>query len=336
MGPPDGSGAGVDFIETECEDERFLPLIQAEASQIDDSLWLGSEDNVRDLVFLKVANITRIVTIMPYAVDPTDCGHLSEALKSWYADNVVALFLEALDTPTALLFEHVERAVAFVAEATTAGRRVIVHCGRGISRSATLVIAVLMVRDGLSYRDAFDAAAAKRACVYPNVGFQLQLCLFETLGRSSDRVRDALAAGEFDISAEIAVSVARTLDNVEDLVEALFEDAALAGDGERWMDFGFFIQNCREYLGHVDVGLPLALLARADDVARRLRNLDRVFAGAGVDVAVRVGRVLSVFHDHQLRVSTADGALPRVDPNYASLLDGPGARSAGRAKRRRT
>lgn len=74
MGPPDGSGAGVDFIETECEDERFLPLIQAEASQIDDSLWLGSEDNVRDLVFLKVANITRIVTIMPYAVDPTDCG----------------------------------------------------------------------------------------------------------------------------------------------------------------------------------------------------------------------------------------------------------------------
>lgn len=140
-----------------------------------------------------------------------------------------------------------------------------------------------MVRDGLSYRDAFDAAAAKRACVYPNVGFQLQsapayaregggggktgnvpfrrrgagangespefpiaprgggaqrrravdraptgtrsapspprLCLFETLGRSSDRVRDALAAGEFDISAEIAVSVARTLDNVEDRAE---------------------------------------------------------------------------------------------------------------------
>jgi hypothetical protein len=102
------------------------------------------------------------------------------------------------------------------------------------------------------------------------------------------------------------------------------------------MDFGFFIQNCREYLGHVDVGLPLELLARADDVARRLRNLDRVFAGAGVDVAVRVGRVLAVWHDHQLRISTADGALPRVDPNYVSLLDGPGARSAGRAKRRRT
>ena len=31
---------------------------------------------------------------------------------------------------------------------------VIVHCGRGISRSATVVIAALMVKDGLSYRDA--------------------------------------------------------------------------------------------------------------------------------------------------------------------------------------
>ena len=34
------------------------------------------------------------------------------------------------------------------------GENVIVHCGRGISRSATVVIAALMVKDGLSYRDA--------------------------------------------------------------------------------------------------------------------------------------------------------------------------------------
>ena len=91
------------------------------------------------------------------------------------------------------------------------GENVIVHCGRGISRSATVVIAALMVKDGLSYRDArvsrvifymfmlcmftvccdyrFSLVAAKRACIYPNVGFQLQLCLFEKLDKDFDEVR---------------------------------------------------------------------------------------------------------------------------------------------------
>ena len=92
-----------EWVETVDEDERFLPLIQGHASQICENLWLGSEDNVRDLVWLKLNKITRIVTIMPQAVDPTDSGHMSEALKLWFAENVDSLFLEALDTPTQLV-----------------------------------------------------------------------------------------------------------------------------------------------------------------------------------------------------------------------------------------
>ena len=42
----------------------------------------------------------------------------------------------------------------FVLEGLKKNENVIVHCGRGISRSATVVIAALMVKDGLSYRDA--------------------------------------------------------------------------------------------------------------------------------------------------------------------------------------
>ena len=34
----------------------------------------------------------------------------------------------------------------------------------------------------------FSLVAAKRACIYPNVGFQLQLCLFEKLGKDFDEV----------------------------------------------------------------------------------------------------------------------------------------------------
>ena len=46
------------------------------------------------------------------------------------------------------------RGVDFVLEGLRKGENIIVHCGRGISRSATVVIAALMVKDGLSYRDA--------------------------------------------------------------------------------------------------------------------------------------------------------------------------------------
>ena len=35
----------------------------------------------------------------------------------------------------------------------------------------------------------FSLVAAKRACIYPNVGFQLQLCLFEKLDKDFDEVR---------------------------------------------------------------------------------------------------------------------------------------------------
>jgi protein tyrosine phosphatase len=167
-----------EWVETVDEDERFLPLIQGHASQICENLWLGSEDNVRDLVWLKLNKITRIVTIMPQAVDPTDSGHMSEALKLWFAENVDSLFLEALDTPTQLVlamcltltmyklecialnqvFKHVKRAIEFININLDRNNCVIVHCGRGISRSATLVIATLMVRNKMSYADASKSA----------------------------------------------------------------------------------------------------------------------------------------------------------------------------------
>jgi len=69
-----------------------------------------------------------------------------------------------------------------VNDALDRGEKVVIHCGRGISRSATLVISTLMHRLRLSYTDAFALVSAKRSCIYPNVGFQLQLFLYEKHG----------------------------------------------------------------------------------------------------------------------------------------------------------
>ena len=97
-----------------------------------------------------------------------------------------------------------------------------------------------------------------------------------------------MSRGAFHVEAELAVSIRKTLENAEERMDSMFDDDALCEDAARWEDFGYFIQNCREYLGHVDIGLPLALLDRADDCARKLGNLDKVFEGAGVATAKSV------------------------------------------------
>merc|ERR1719409_175858 len=100
LGP---SSSTNEWIETQAEDERFLPTFQDDASLITEGLWLGSESNVRDLAWVKVEKIQRIVTIMPYEVDPCDGGNVSESLKEWFRGNVRTLFLDARDTPTQLV-----------------------------------------------------------------------------------------------------------------------------------------------------------------------------------------------------------------------------------------
>ena len=100
LGP---SSSTNEWIETQAEDERFLPTFQDDASLITEGLWLGSESYVRDLAWVKVEKIQRIVTIMPYEVDPTDGGNVSESLKDWFRGNVTTLFLDARDTPTQLV-----------------------------------------------------------------------------------------------------------------------------------------------------------------------------------------------------------------------------------------
>ena len=141
-----------------------------------------------------------------------------------------------------------------------------------------------------------------------------------------------MSSGKFHVEAELAVSIRKTLENAEERMDCMFDDDSLCEEAARWEDFGYFIQNCREYLGHVDIGLPLSLLDRADDCARKLGNLDKEFEGAGVATAGRVGRVLGAWHGLQSAMAAAEAAVPRTDASYVSALD----RDLSSAKRRKT
>ena len=88
-----------------------------------------------------------------------------------HAGAIQYLHIDIDDNDNAPIFKYTEQASAFIDEGMKAGEGVLVHCQSGMSRSATIVIAFLMSRRGLSLADAYEAARRVRPVVLPNRGF---------------------------------------------------------------------------------------------------------------------------------------------------------------------
>jgi protein-tyrosine phosphatase len=64
-------------------------------------------------------------------------------------------------------------------EAVSKNKNVIVHCAAGMSRSASLVIAYLMIENNWHYEEAYNHVKRKRPIIDPNIGFVKQLKAIE-------------------------------------------------------------------------------------------------------------------------------------------------------------
>lgn len=89
------------------------------------------------------------------------------------------LAITAADLPSTNLTEYFNASFVFIEEALAAKRAVLVHCGAGSSRSATICAAYLMRKRRMSAHAALSALLALRSSVCPNEGFWRQLCAFE-------------------------------------------------------------------------------------------------------------------------------------------------------------
>jgi len=66
-----------------------------------------------------------------------------------------------------------------ISEAVSNNNNVIVHCAAGMSRSATLVLAYLMIENRWHYEEAYNFVKKRRPIIDPNVGFVKQLKALE-------------------------------------------------------------------------------------------------------------------------------------------------------------
>ena len=81
------------------------------------------------------------------------------------------LHIDIDDSDDAPILKFVDRANAFLDEGLRSIEHVLVHCNSGMSRSATLVIAFLMSRRGMSLADAYETTRSARPVILPNRGF---------------------------------------------------------------------------------------------------------------------------------------------------------------------
>ncbi|KAL8515333.1 hypothetical protein ACS0TY_014153 [Phlomoides rotata] len=134
--------------------------------QIEEGLYLGSLGAATNRDGLKSLNVTHILTVA-HSITPD------------YPNDFVYKVIGVPDREDVTLSQYFEECFAFIEEARATGGGVLVHCFAGRSRSATVVVAYLMYKNGMRLSEALEYVKRKRPCISPNAGFMLQLQTYE-------------------------------------------------------------------------------------------------------------------------------------------------------------
>lgn len=141
--------------------ERFF-------TEITETLYLGARPNEEGAEELKSVGVTHVVSCLMeddrsrMAFLQQDFQHLFLGVHDGMHHDIAGTFSQFFD-------------FAEAATASDPNAKLFVHCEVGVSRSATLVVALLMKTEGLSFFEAVCRVRSKRIQVLPNIGFASQL-----------------------------------------------------------------------------------------------------------------------------------------------------------------
>lgn len=146
------------------------------------NIYISSFEPIQNVIDLKGEfGITHVLSVVSNPLPP----HLLQ--------EYLHLHIDITDEPTSNLLETLEEAKTFMDHALVSGSTategpskhkgaVLVHCAQGESRSVAVVVAYLMYKHNLAYKQAFHAVKRKLPNAEPNEGFVKQLQLFGKMG----------------------------------------------------------------------------------------------------------------------------------------------------------
>ncbi|XP_049645191.1 dual specificity protein phosphatase 13-like [Suncus etruscus] len=152
--------------------EELLRAGKVSCSRVDEvwpNLYIGDAVTANNRFELWKLGITHVL-------NAAHGGLYCQGSPDFYGTSVTYLGVPAHDLPDFDISTYFSSAADFIHQALcTPGAKVLVHCVVGVSRSATLVLAFLMLRQQLTLRQAVIAVRQHR-WIFPNRGFLRQLC----------------------------------------------------------------------------------------------------------------------------------------------------------------
>ncbi|NWX02021.1 DS13B phosphatase, partial [Caloenas nicobarica] len=171
--PTSSTGSRASYETPALSDLQRLLWFRGGSDNHVDEVWpniyLGDAWAARSKTTLQSLNITHILNAAdgPYSIN-TGAKYYKDLQIEYYG-------VEAFDDPSFDISIFFYDAANFIGKAlNTSGGKVFVHCAMGISRSASLVLAFLMIHENMTLVDALKTVSAHRD-ICPNSGFLSQL-----------------------------------------------------------------------------------------------------------------------------------------------------------------
>ncbi|KAL7456354.1 hypothetical protein ACHAWC_007878, partial [Mediolabrus comicus] len=137
------------------------------------NLYLGGKVDAKSLATLKQRNILRILNVTP----AKEAG-ITAGVPNYFESIIKYKRISVYDASTSDLLSHADEIVNFISSGLHHGS-VLVHCQRGVSRSATAVIFFLIRRANMTYDQGLQLCKQRRSVVDPIQAFCEQLKQYE-------------------------------------------------------------------------------------------------------------------------------------------------------------